>query len=63
MTLNEYQLKPVLTANGRRGCQSCFVCSKQIDFLKTPQHMRVIVGALVRHKRCLLPFDRREHDR
>lgn len=52
MTLNEYQLKPVLTSDGKPWVQRCFICDKPIDFLKTPAHMRVRVGELVRHARC-----------
>lgn len=48
-----YMLKPVLTADGRPWTQRCYVCSKTIDFLKTSGDMRVRVGELVRHKKCL----------
>ncbi len=62
MTLNEYQLKPTLTADGRPWVQRCYVCNGSIDLLKlaemnpTQRAARVVrVDTLVRHKRCYPP--------
>lgn len=50
--LNEYQLKPVRTADGRRWVQRCFLCDKSVDFLKDAKSSWVAVGELVRHRKC-----------
>ena len=52
MTLNEFQRKPALTADGRKWCQRCYLCNKAVNFLKTVPQQRVIVGNLVRHEKC-----------
>ncbi len=50
--LNEYQLRPVRTADGRLWVQRCFVCDKPINFIKDASVSWVRVGELVRHKKC-----------
>lgn len=50
--LNEYQQKPVLTSEGKPWTQRCYVCDKNINFIKEPACKRVKVGDLVRHKKC-----------
>lgn len=50
--LNEYQLKPALTADGKPWAQRCYVCDKAINLIKDPKVKRVHVGELVRHKKC-----------
>ena len=51
--LNEHQLAPVKTSDGRLWCQRCYVCDKSIDFLKDPSGFRWLrVENLVRHRKC-----------
>ncbi len=50
--LNEYQLKPVLTADGRQWAQRCYVCDRQVNYIKDASVSYVRVGDLVRHKKC-----------
>lgn len=51
--LTQYQTAPVMTADGRRWAQGCYVCAKQIDFLKDPSGYKwVRVDTLVRHRKC-----------
>jgi len=52
MKLNEYQLKPSKTTDGRPWVQRCYVCDKAINFLKAPSVSWLRVGTLVRHKKC-----------
>lgn len=52
MNFNEYQLKPVLTSDGRPWVQRCYVCDRSINFLKLPAYLRIKVGELVRHRKC-----------
>lgn len=47
------QSEPVLTADGKPWCLNCFVCDKQINFLKTTAGIEYLrIGQYVRHKRC-----------
>lgn len=56
MQFTEAQLKPVLTADGRKWCQNCYVCNKQIDFLKQTAGVEYLnVSPYVRHKKCYPP--------
>lgn len=50
----EDSLKRVgLTSDGRAWYQLCYVCRKQIDFLKTPKNQWLSVGqGLIRHAKC-----------
>ncbi len=50
--LNEYQLKPARTIDGRPWVQRCFVCNKTVDYIKDASVSWVKVGELVRHKKC-----------
>lgn len=50
--IDPFILKPTLTADGRKWVQRCFICAKQVDFLKTMPAQRVAVGELVRHAKC-----------
>lgn len=50
-----YVLNPTLTVDGKKWVQRCFICGKTVNFLKTFPHERVLVGGLVRHKKCLPP--------
>ncbi len=50
--LNEYQLKPARTADGRPWVQRCFICDNTVDYLKDIPSSYVKVGELVRHKKC-----------
>jgi hypothetical protein len=43
-------LHPVKTADGRRWVQRCFVCSDPVNFINRDPH--VMVGELVRHRKC-----------
>lgn len=52
---NEAQSKPGLTADGVKWYQNCFICNKQINFLKAPKESYRIVGQYVRHMKCLPP--------
>ena len=46
------QSEPILTVEGKKWCQLCFICNKQINFLKASKESYVVVGQYVRHKRC-----------
>lgn len=51
--LNQYQLEPCKTADGRLWVQRCYVCDNQIDFLKDPSGYKWLrVDRLVRHRKC-----------
>lgn len=53
MKLNKYQQEPVMTSDGRRWAQNCYVCDRQIDFIKDPSGFKwVRVDKLVRHRKC-----------
>lgn len=52
---SEGQSRPVLTSDGRKWCQLCLYCSKQIDFLKASKESYIVIGEYVRHKKCLPP--------
>ena len=49
-TLNEFQRKPALTADGRLWVQRCYRCDKAVNFLHRDPYVRV--GDLVRHTKC-----------
>lgn len=55
MTLNDFQKKPVLTADGIPWTQRCLYCDKNINFLKDPKESWLRVGEFVRHKKCYPP--------
>lgn len=59
MTINQYQAKPVLTADGRPWTQRCYCCDRPIDLLKTPADMIVRIDDLRRHRKCYpgMPVD------
>lgn len=49
-------LKDVIrTADGRPWVQRCYVCNKQVNFIKLRPHQWVNVGEFVRHTRCYPP--------
>lgn len=53
MILSELQKLPIRTADGRLWAQNCYVCNRQIDFLKDPSAYKWIrVDTLVRHRKC-----------
>lgn len=52
MVLNEYQKKPVLTADGKPWVQRCIYCDKAVNFIKDPSQSWVRVGEYVRHRKC-----------
>lgn len=52
LPLNQHQLQPVLTSDGRPWVQRCYVCDKSIDMIKLPRVKWVRVDKLVRHKKC-----------
>ena len=42
-----------LTADGEKWWQICYICKKQINFLKDPSASKWLrVGDLIRHKKC-----------
>ena len=55
MTLNEFQKKPVYTADKVKWTQNCLYCNGQINFLKSSKESYVIVGEFVRHRKCYPP--------
>jgi hypothetical protein len=56
MIFTAAQSKPVLTAEGKPWCQNCYVCDKQINFLKQTAGVEYLhVGQYVRHKKCYPP--------
>jgi len=55
MNFTEGQSKPVLTAEGKKWCQNCYVCNKQINFVKAPKESWVSVAPYVRHRKCYPP--------
>jgi hypothetical protein len=53
MSLTQYQQAPVKTSDGRPWAQNCFICNRQIDFLKDPSGYKWLrIGELVRHRKC-----------
>ncbi len=52
---NEAQSKPILNADGVKWCQNCYVCNKQINFLKAQKESYRSVGQYVRHMKCYPP--------
>ena len=67
LILNEYQLKPVMTSEGKPWVQRCFVCDKQVNFLKLSSEAYIRlhdvkrsdgVYDLVRHRKCYLGMPR-----
>lgn len=53
LDLSPHQREPVRTSDGRLWAQSCYVCAKQIDFLKDPSGFKWLrVVELVRHRKC-----------
>lgn len=47
------QSEPVLTPDGKPWCQNCYVCNKQINFLKQVAGIEYLhIGQYVRHKKC-----------
>lgn len=53
---NKAQSEPVLTQDGVKWVQNCFICNRQINFLKDPQGLKWIrVPPYVRHRKCLPP--------
>jgi len=48
----EGQSKPVLTADGKKWCQNCYICNKQIDFIKAGRESWKTIGQYVRHSKC-----------
>jgi hypothetical protein len=46
------QSKPGFTADGIKWYQQCFVCNKQINFIKDYRESWMSVGQYVRHKKC-----------
>lgn len=48
----EAQSKPGLTVEGAKWYQNCYVCNKQIDFLKVSKESWLSVDPYVRHKKC-----------
>lgn len=49
---NDAQSKPGLTADGVKWYQSCYVCNKQINFLKAYKETWISIGQYVRHTKC-----------
>lgn len=54
MTFSKWQLEPAFHPDTKeKWYQNCYVCNGQINFIKDPKHTYiVIVGGLVRHKKC-----------
>jgi len=52
---NEAQSKPGFTADGVKWYQNCYVCNKQINFLKAPKESYRTIGQYVRHMKCTPP--------
>lgn len=53
LKLSKFQLQPVRTSVGRRWAQNCYICDKQINFLKDPSGFKWLhVDKLVRHRKC-----------
>jgi hypothetical protein len=49
----DYTKTPGLNSEGKPWWQLCYVCRKQIDFIKTPRHKWLGIGnGMVRHKKC-----------
>ena len=48
--LDPYVLHPVLTSDGRKSIQRCYICGKGINFINRDPH--IAVGDLVRHRKC-----------
>lgn len=52
-TLPDYTLTPGLTADGKPWWQLCYVCRKQVDFIKGPKNSWLGIGnGMIRHKKC-----------
>jgi len=49
---NEYQSKPGLTSDGKKWWQNCYICDKQINFLKAHSESWRQIGQYVRHMKC-----------
>jgi hypothetical protein len=49
------QSEPVFTADGQLWCLNCYICDKQINFLKAPSESYRKVGQYVRHMKCYPP--------
>jgi len=52
VSLNEYQKKPTLTADGLPWVQQCLYCGTSVNFIKDPKSSWLRVGEFVRHKKC-----------
>ena len=48
----EAQSKPGLTAGGVKWYQNCYVCNKQINFIKAYRESWKAIGQYVRHTKC-----------
>jgi len=48
----EAQSKPGYTVDGVKWYQNCYVCNKQINFLKAPKESWITIGQYVRHMKC-----------
>jgi hypothetical protein len=45
-----------LTLDGRKWYQNCYICNKQINFIKDPSGNKWIrIDKYVRHRKCLPP--------
>lgn len=52
---NDAQSKPGLTADGLKWYQNCYVCNKQINFLKAAKESWITIDKYVRHRKCYPP--------